>query len=153
LSASPQTWGEASWPVSKRWPQASQEQLGKGGTQKMVAAMTWEENYSENNVTVLKGYCGVPNPAGISTIWDAFQQTREIASHRHNLRVTMFKWAKDIGKDINKAPFFTKQTVKDIAGLQFNPREAVPTYSSAQQGIDPHVPPKISTRGQDDQGL
>jgi hypothetical protein len=47
----------------------------------------------------------------------------------------MFKWAKDIGKNINKAPFFTKQTVKDIVSLQFNPGEAVPTYFSAQRGI------------------
>jgi hypothetical protein len=91
--------------------------------------------YSKNNVAALKGYCGVVNPAGIPTIWDSFQQTQEIVSHRHNLRVTMFKWAKDTSKDINKAPFFTEQTVKDIMGLQFNPGEAVPTYSSAQRGI------------------
>ncbi len=91
--------------------------------------------YSENNVATLKGYCGVPNPAGIPTIWDTFQQTQEIASHWHNRQVTMSKWAKDTGKDINKAPFFTKKTVKDIVGLQFNPGEAVPTYSLAQWGI------------------
>ncbi len=47
----------------------------------------------------------------------------------------MFKWAKDTSKDINKAPFFTEQMVKDIVGLHFNPGEAVPTYSLAQQGI------------------
>ena len=57
--------------------------------------------YSENNVTALKGYCGVANPAGIPTIWDAFQQTKEIGSHRHNLQVGMSKWSKDTGKDIN----------------------------------------------------
>ena len=37
--------------------------------------------YSENNVAALKGYCGVLTPAGIPTIWDAFQQTKELASH------------------------------------------------------------------------
>ncbi len=47
----------------------------------------------------------------------------------------MFKWAKDTSKDINKAPFFTEQMVKDIMGLLLNPGEAVPTYSSAQQGF------------------
>jgi hypothetical protein len=47
----------------------------------------------------------------------------------------MSKWAKDMGKDIDKALFFTKQTVKDILGFQFNPGEAVLTYSSAQLGI------------------
>jgi hypothetical protein len=47
----------------------------------------------------------------------------------------MFKWSKQTGKDISKAPFFTKQTIKDIVGLQFNLGEAVPTYSLAQQGI------------------
>ena len=39
------------------------------------------------------------------------------------------------GKDIDKAPFFTKQTVKDTVGLNFNPGEAVPTFASAQWGI------------------
>jgi hypothetical protein len=47
----------------------------------------------------------------------------------------MFKWAKDTSKHIHKAPFFTKQTVTDIEGFQFNPGEAVPTYSLAQRGI------------------
>jgi hypothetical protein len=37
--------------------------------------------YSENNIAALKGYCGVANPAGIPTIWDAFQQMQEISSH------------------------------------------------------------------------
>ncbi len=47
----------------------------------------------------------------------------------------MSKWAKDTGKDINKAPLFTEQMVKDIIGLHFNSGEAVPTYSLAQWGI------------------
>ena len=37
--------------------------------------------------------------------------------------------------DINKAPFFTNATIKDIINLNFNPGEAVPTYSSTQRGI------------------
>ena len=91
--------------------------------------------YSENNVAALKGYCGVATPAGIPVIWDSFQQTCKISSHLHNLRVSMSQWSKTIGKDIDKAPFFTEQTVKDIVSLNFNPGEAVPTFSSAQRGI------------------
>jgi hypothetical protein len=49
-----------------------------------------------------------------------------------HLSVTMSKWGKTAGLDINKAPFFNKQMVKDIVSLQFNPGEAVPTYSLAQ---------------------
>ncbi len=41
--------------------------------------------YFKNNVALLKGYCGVVNPANIPTIWDLFQNTREIALHRHNI--------------------------------------------------------------------
>ncbi len=91
--------------------------------------------YSKNNVAALKGYCGVVDPAKIPPIWDSFQQTKEIASRRHNLRVSMKKWAKQSGKEIDKAPFFTEQTIKDIVTLNFNPGEAVPTYASAQRGI------------------
>jgi hypothetical protein len=72
---------------------------------------------------------------GIPTIWDSFQQMKEIASHCHNLRVGMSQWSKSTGKDINKAPFFTEQTVRDIAGHNFNPGEAVPMLASAQRGI------------------
>jgi hypothetical protein len=60
-----------------------------GGGNKMGGPL-----YTENNVAALKGYCGVVNPANIPTIWDTFQHTREIASHRHNIRVSMFKWSK-----------------------------------------------------------
>jgi hypothetical protein len=91
--------------------------------------------YTKNNIALLKGYYGIQNPANIPTIWDLFQHTREIASHQHNIRVAMFKWSKQTGKDINKVPFFSKQTIKNIIGLQFNPDKAMPTYSSAQWGI------------------
>ena len=63
--------------------------------------------YSENYVAALKGYCGVVNPHGIPAIWDAFQQTKELAQHRHNLRVGMMTWSKQTGMDIDKAPYFT----------------------------------------------
>ncbi len=64
--------------------------------------------YSKNNIVSLKGYCSVVNPANALTIWDVFRHTGEIALHCHNIRVTMFKWAKQTRKDINKAPFFTE---------------------------------------------
>jgi hypothetical protein len=91
--------------------------------------------YSENNVTTLKGYCGVVDPVNIHTIWDSFQQMQEIAAHHHNIRIAMTTWAKQTGKEIDKAPFFTEQTIKDIVGLNFNLGEAVPAYASAQRGI------------------
>jgi hypothetical protein len=91
--------------------------------------------YSKNNVAALKGYCGVLTPAGIPRIWDSFQRTKELASHRHNLRMDMQRWSKQEGLDINKAPFFTENSMKDIVGLKFNPGEAVPTFASAQRGI------------------
>jgi hypothetical protein len=34
--------------------------------------------YSENNVTTLKGYCGVVDPVNIHTIWDSFQQMKRL---------------------------------------------------------------------------
>jgi hypothetical protein len=71
----------------------------------------------------------------IPVIWDAFQRTKEISLHRHNLCVTRAKWVKMMGLNFDKAPFFNKQTVKDIISLQFNPGGAVPTYLLAQRGI------------------
>ena len=47
----------------------------------------------------------------------------------------MTKWAKQMGKEINKAPFFTEQTIKDMVTLNVNLGEAVPTYASAQRGL------------------
>jgi hypothetical protein len=60
---------------------------------------------------------------------------QEITVHPHNIRVTITTWAKQTGKEIDKAPFFTEQTIKDIVGLNFNLGEAVPAYASAQWGI------------------
>ena len=89
----------------------------------------------ENNVAALKSYCGVLTPVDIPTIWDAFQQTKELVSHRHNLRIGMQRWSKQKGLDIDKAPFFTENSIKDIVGLNFNPGKAVPIFSSPQRGI------------------
>ena len=77
-------------------------------------------------MAALKGYCRVDDPRKIPSIWDAFQQTKELAQHHHNLRVGMMTWSKQSGMDIDKAPFFTKATIKDIVNLNFNPGEAVP---------------------------
>jgi hypothetical protein len=107
----------------------------QGSTGKEGADDVGGKLYSENNVAALKGYCGVVNATDIPTIWDSFQQTKEIASHRHSIRTQMSKWSKETGKDIDKAPFFTEQTIKDIVSLNFNPGEAVPTFTSAQRGI------------------
>ncbi len=76
----------------------------------------------------LKGYCGMIDPVGILTIWDSFQQTPEIALHLHNLRVGISQWSRNMGK-------VNEQTVKDVVSLNFNPGEAVTTFSSAQRGI------------------
>lgn len=67
----------------------------------------------------------------------------------------MQKWSKQIGLDIDKAPFFTENSIKDIVGLNFNPGEAVPTFSSAQStgDINPHVYAKNSTGGRANQGF
>ncbi len=134
---SPRTWGAFS--LSTHDAQALAPSIAgaakQGNTEEGGGDDVRGRLYSENEVAALKGYCGVVNPAGIPTNWDSFQQTREIASHRHNLRVGVSQWSKITGKDIDKAPFFTKQMVKDIVGLNFNPGEAVPTFTSAQRGI------------------
>ena len=33
----------------------------------------------------------------------------------------MQRWSKQKGLDIDKAPFFTENSIKDIVGLNFNP--------------------------------
>ena len=47
----------------------------------------------------------------------------------------MTKWAKQTGKKIDKAPFFTEQTIKDMVTLNFNPGDDVLTYASAKRGL------------------
>jgi hypothetical protein len=47
----------------------------------------------------------------------------------------MQRWSKQKGLNIDKAPFFAENSIKDIVGLNSNPSEAVPTFSSAQWGI------------------
>ena len=47
----------------------------------------------------------------------------------------MQRWSKQKGLDIDKAPFFTENSIKDIVGLNFNPGKAVPIFSSPQRGI------------------
>lgn len=91
--------------------------------------------YSEDNVAALRGFCGVIDVARIPNSWDKFQHSKELLSHRHHIRTSMEKWARQFGYEIDKAPFFTEQTIKDIVGLQFNPGEGVAHFSSAQRGI------------------
>ena len=73
--------------------------------------------------------------AGIPVIWDRFQHSKDLSAHRHHIRTAMESWAQTKGYEIDKAPFFMEQTIKDIVGLQFNPGEGVAHFSLAQCGI------------------
>ncbi len=61
----------------------------QGGNTKEGGNNVGGKLYSENNMATLKRYCGVVDPRGIPSIWDAFQQTRELAQHRHNSHNTV----------------------------------------------------------------
>ena len=65
--------------------------------------------YTEDNITALKGFCGVVDVARIPQIWDKLKQSKELSSHRHHIRSAMEKWARTLGFEIDKAPFFTEQ--------------------------------------------
>jgi hypothetical protein len=136
LNGSPLTWAKVSWRGSKHWPQPSRGPQNRGERTTGTAEVTgWGAECTQKIMSPHSRAIVVSWIPPTSPPWDSFQQTRDIASHWHNLRVSMTKWAKQTGKEINKAPFFIEQTIKDIVSLNFNPGKGVPTYSSTERGI------------------
>ena len=83
------------------------------------------------------GYANVFNTSGIPRIWGNFQQSKDLADNRQELKKVMECWARMKRITIEKAILFLKLTLEDTIKLRFTPGGSVAVFESAENGMTP----------------
>jgi hypothetical protein len=91
--------------------------------------------YTDYQVAVIKGYCGLRDTGAIPIIWALFQTTKHTEDHRLNLEKKMREWSTLNGIEIDHGVFFSKETIEDIVKLRPNPGDGHPTLKTAERGV------------------
>jgi hypothetical protein len=91
--------------------------------------------YTDYQVAVIKGYCGLRDTGAIPIIWALFQTSKHTEDHRLNLEKRMREWATMNGVEIDHGVFFSKETIEDIVKLRPNPGDGHPTLKTAERGV------------------
>ncbi len=58
--------------------------------------------YDEHEVAMLKGFCHVGSVGELPPIWSLFQTSKNVDTHRANIKASMEEWAKKNGVPIER---------------------------------------------------
>ena len=95
-------------------------------------------DYDEFQVAILRGFSHSYNISDIPPVWQLFQYTKQVDTHRDNVKRHMKTWANNAKPDqvmIDRGLYFTTQTMKDILALRFNPGGPMAEVATAGQGL------------------
>jgi hypothetical protein len=91
--------------------------------------------YTEYQVAVIKGHCGMRETASIPVIWALFQTTKHFKDHRLNLDKRMKEWLAQNGVEIDHGVFFAKDTIDNIVKVRPSPGDGHSTPKAAKNGV------------------
>ena len=86
------------------------------------------DNYNDYVLVALMGYANIFNTSDIPMIWGKFQQSKELADNRQELKKGMVCWERMKLITIEKAILFIKLTVEDMIKLRFTPGGSVAVF-------------------------
>ena len=97
------------------------------------------KTYDKFQMAAIQGFANVPNINGVPYIWALFQYTKDLETHKNNIKRRMAEWAtsdeRDIQVQIDRSLFITDATMKEILSLQFNPGGVIPEAEDADLGL------------------
>ncbi len=96
------------------------------------------QDYDEFQVATLQGFSHSHNISDIPPIWLLFQYTKQLDTHRDNIKRHMKSWATTAKPDQeqnDRGLYFTQRTMKDILALRFNPGGSTAEVATADLGL------------------
>jgi hypothetical protein len=88
--------------------------------------------YSQYDIALIKGYCGITATKDIPIIWALFKTSKDREDHRLNMQKRMQVWSKNNGIPINHSVFLHSETIEDIIKLRLNPGGASATLKTGE---------------------
>lgn len=95
--------------------------------------------YDEFQLAIVQGFAHVDNIMEVPIIWALFQYTKNIDTHKDNLKRKMMEWATSTDRpehvQIDRSLYIPHTTMREILSLTFNPGGVAAESDTADQGI------------------
>lgn len=99
--------------------------------------------YDKFQMAIVKGFCHVYDIAQVPLIWALFQYTKNLETHKDNIRRRMVEWATSPmlpeQVHIERSLYIPNSTLKEILTLTFNPGGILAEADAADLGISPLI--------------
>lgn len=96
-------------------------------------------DYDSYQLAILQGFSHAPDITGVPVIWAHFQYSKNIETHKDNLRRRMTAWATDTARTvqvpIERGLYIPDSTMKEILTLNFNPGGILAEADEADRGL------------------
>jgi hypothetical protein len=96
-------------------------------------------NYDKFQLAIIKGFAHTADITGVPVIWALFQYTKNLETHKDNLRRKMVAWAtspnRPIQVQIERGLYIPDSTMKEILSLTFNPGGILAEAEAADLGL------------------
>lgn len=95
--------------------------------------------YDKFQMAALQGFSHAPDITGVPVIWALFQYTKNLDTHKDNIKRRMLAWATDPARPmqvpIDRSLYFPNSTLKEILTLNFNPGGILAEADAADLGM------------------
>ena len=100
-------------------------------------------HYDKFQLAMVQGYAHAADITGVPVLWALFQYTKNIETHKDNLRRRMMAWASDPSRavqvQIERGLYIPDSTIKEILSLDFNPGGILAEADAADLGLSPLI--------------
>ena len=105
-------------------------------------------NYDKFQMAVVQGFAQASDLTGVLVLWALFQYTKNIETHKDNLRRKMMAWASNpnpsdpkckVQVPIERGLYIPDSTIKEILSLNFNPGGILAEADVADLGLSPLI--------------
>ena len=97
------------------------------------------KKYDEFQLAILMGFSHSHDVTGVPRTWARFQYTKNMDTHRDNIKRKMIEWATSedhpMHVSIDRGLFFTTASIRDIISLKFNPGGTIAEPETAHLGL------------------
>ena len=95
--------------------------------------------YDQFQMAIIQGFAHAPTINGVPVLWGLFQYTKNLETHKDNLRRRMVAWAssseREVQVPIERALYIPDSTMKEILSLNFNPGGILAEADAADLGL------------------
>ena len=134
----PDIWAQMATTISTSFAQAAAAMKPPPDPSDTVSERGGVE-YDPFQMAIIQGFAHAPDITGVPVLWGLFQYTKNLETHKDNLRRRMVAWSssaeREVQVPIERALYIPDSTMKEILSLTFNPGGILAEADAADLGL------------------